>query len=71
MTDRVHSLTVVLDKDMREDDVQEIVNAILMFRRVVAVKPNVSDVVSFMAATRARAELQEKVMQVIRDVNSA
>lgn len=38
MTDRVRTLTVVLDQDMRDDDVQVIVRAIKMLRHVDDVK---------------------------------
>ena len=38
MTDRVRTLTVLLDRDMRTDDVEMVVNAIKMIRRVADVE---------------------------------
>ena len=37
MTDRLKGLTVVFEKDIREDDAQCIIDAILMIKGVVAV----------------------------------
>ena len=41
MTDRIRVLTVVLDRDYRDDDVQEIVNAIKMTKGVADVTTTV------------------------------
>lgn len=65
MTDRIHSITVVLDHDMREDDVQNVIAAIGMIRGVLSVTPHVSDLTSHMAEQRARAELGEKIWTVL------
>ena len=65
MTDRYHSLTVVLEKDIRDDDAQSIINAIKMVKGVLSVKPHVSDFTSLMAEDRARRDLEEKILQVI------
>ncbi len=67
MTDRVHSLTVVLGQDMRTDDVQSLIEAISHFRNVVDVRPLVADPVSHMAQTRARADMAEKLIAVVRE----
>ena len=53
MTDKYHTLTVVLEKDTREDDAEALLNAIGMFKGVVCVKGNVSDIQSMMAESRA------------------
>ena len=44
MTDRIHALTVTLDADVREDDVEPIVNAIRQIRHVLSVDQHVSDI---------------------------
>ena len=64
MTDRIHSLTVVLDKDMREDDVQAVANAIRMLRPVIDVHLNVADPVSVMAESRAKFDLRKKLAEL-------
>ena len=66
MTDRYHSLTVVLQKDIREDDAPAIMNAIGMIRGVAAVDGCVANVTTHMAEERARRDLAEKVLSVLR-----
>ena len=65
MTDRVHSLTVVLDHDVREDDVQSLTKAIHMMRGVLSVRGEVSDMTSHMAEERARHDLGQKLLQIV------
>jgi hypothetical protein len=42
MTDRYFSLLVALERDIREDDCEDIINAIGMIRGVLKVSGNVS-----------------------------
>lgn len=65
MTDRYHSLTVVLAKDIREDDAKAIINAIKAIRHVLTVEGHVADLDSHMAYERARADLGEKIWEVL------
>ena len=65
MTDRIHSLTIVLDKNYRDDDVESIVNAIKMIRGVLSVSLYVSNLDSHMAEERAKHELGQKLMKII------
>lgn len=65
MTDRVHSLVVVLAHDQRTDDVESLVQAIRQLRGVISVKPVVSDIASHMAEQRAIHELGEKIWKVL------
>lgn len=55
MTDRVSSLTVVLDIDIRIDDLEAITNAIKMIKHVVAVEPNIVDRSKFVVSQRMAA----------------
>jgi hypothetical protein len=66
MTDRIHSLTVVLEKDMRDDDVECVINAIRMIKCVLAVKGNVSDHILYTAEQRVRSEMIEKLFEVVK-----
>lgn len=43
MTDRFNALTVVLEKDIREDDAQALLSAIGQLRGVLTVSGNVAD----------------------------
>lgn len=63
MTDRFSTLTVVLDRDIREDDAEFIINAIRMIKGVADVSGNVSDLSEYLAMTRLKKELQSKINQ--------
>ena len=65
MTDRLHSLTVVLDHNCRDDDAESLILAIMQFRGVCGVKGNVADSESYMAETRAKMELRKALFKVL------
>lgn len=65
MTDRIHSITLVLDKDVREDDAEALLLACRSFRGVITVTPNVSDFTSHMAEQRARTEIGNAVFAAL------
>jgi hypothetical protein len=65
MTDRIHSLTVVLDANYRDDDVKALIAAIAQLRGVIDVSTHVADVTSHMAEKRARNELQDKIRDLL------
>ena len=65
MTDRVHSLTVVLDHDIRVDDVEKLTDAIRQLRSVLSVTGEVSDLTSHMAEERARHDLGQKLIRIV------
>lgn len=58
MTDRTRHLTVVLDRDMRVDDVEHVVNAIKMVKYVDDVL--VGEPPDYMARITAKQELVQK-----------
>lgn len=64
MTDRVNSLTVVLETDTRVDDAQALIQAIRQMRGVIAVSGNVADLSDYVAHQRVRNELWAKVVDV-------
>ena len=65
MTDRLHSLTVVLETDMRSDDVQYLMSAIRQLRGVADVSGHVTDMNAHIAQVRVRQELGEKLFAVL------
>ena len=65
MTDRYHSLTVVLEKDVRTDDAEPIINAIRMVKGVLSVSGKVSNIESHVAQERARFELGKEILEVV------
>jgi hypothetical protein len=65
MTDRYYALTVVLEKDIRDDDAEPILNAIMMIKGVRSVEGNISTPETWMAEERARMELGKRLLAVI------
>lgn len=68
MTDRIHALTVVLDRDYRDDDVECIVKAIEMVRGVASVEMHVTDFEDHTARERVRHDLARTFLDVYRAV---
>lgn len=67
MTQRINALTVVLEKDIREDDIELITNAIRMIKYVLSVDTNVSDINSHIAYQRARYDIQDKLVEALKE----
>lgn len=65
MTDRFHTLTVVLERDIREDNAMPLINAIERLRGVLRVTATVADIESHMAEERARRRLGEALWHVL------
>lgn len=65
MTDRFNSLTVVLKEDVREDDAKGIMNAIMHLKGVTSVEGGIASPGDFVAESRVRRELSEKLMQAL------
>jgi len=65
MTDRFYALTVILEKDIREDDAEQIINAIRMIKYVLDVKGIVSDPVTYMAQARERRDIGERLFKIL------
>lgn len=67
MSDRCHSLLVVLEEDLRaDDDAKPLINAIKQMRGVISVTPNIrTGITEHMADERARFELGQKLMDVV------
>ena len=65
MTDCFHTLTVVLERDTRNDDCEPLIEAIKQLRGVLSVEGQISDYRTHMAEQRARRELGEKLFEVL------
>ena len=65
MTGRTNAITVVLEKDVRNDDAETILTAIRMVRGVLSATPNVSELSDHIAQERVRRELGDKLWNVI------
>ena len=69
MSDRFHTLTVVLERDIRSDDAEQLLAAIRMMRGVMSVTGIVADFNSHMAEERARTELGKKLLELVHPGN--
>lgn len=69
MTDRFKGLTVVLDRDIREDDAEYIIKAISMIKGVQSVHGNVSTSDDFIVQTRTKTEVIKKLYSFIEEIN--
>jgi len=63
MTDRVKALTVVLDADYRDDDIEALVDAIKMMRCVADVRPEISTYEDYMHRARVRSDIFNDVIK--------
>ena len=52
MTDRIHALTITLDRDIRDDDIAGLVTALKHMRFVADVQPHVTDLEDHTARMR-------------------
>lgn len=64
MSDRYHSLTVVLEHDVRDDDCEVLMAAIRQLRGVASVTGHVADFDSHMAEERARLKLGKELLGI-------
>ena len=69
MTDRIKGLTITLDNDYRDDDVQEIVRAISMIRGVAHVALHVTDFADHMARARVRSEFAADFVALVKKLH--
>lgn len=67
MTGRINALTVVLESDVREDDVQATIIALTQIKGVLRVEMNVADITSYLAQERAKTELRSRLYEAIKD----
>lgn len=67
MTDRIKGLTIALDRDYRDDDVQAIVDAIMMIKGVAAVKKSVTNHEDWMNRTQIRLDIHKRLYDALKD----
>jgi len=67
MTARVSGYVIALEEDIREDSLEEVINALRMIKGVVAVEPVISDAGNQIAEMRADNRWRMKIAQLLRD----
>jgi len=65
MTDRLNGVTVTFDRDIRDDDAECLIQAIKMIKGVVHVEPNIVTSEDWMAQTRTKTEIRNKLYEFI------
>jgi hypothetical protein len=72
VTDRIHSITIALEKDIREDDIESLIQALKHFRYVIDVKPNICDAKthSFVLEERLRREYEKRLWNALNESES-
>jgi hypothetical protein len=68
VTDRIRHLTITLDADTRDDDLEPIVSAIRHIRGVAIVEPHVVQGEEHRARQAVRADLELKLHEAIEGV---
>ena len=68
MTDRYATLTVALDRDIRDDDAEHLINAIKMMKGVADVSGHVNNMEVWTAHARLRQAWGEKLHVVLREL---
>ncbi len=67
MTDRINAFIVVLEDDMREDEIAPTLNAMKQIRGVLDVQPHETSVDSLIAHVRTRSALIIRLMNVLEE----
>lgn len=67
MTDRVKGFTVTLEKDIRTDDVEVILNAVRMIKGIAHVEPSLSTHEDHINQERLKWELRDKFYNFIQE----
>lgn len=65
MTDRFHSLQVVLEQNIRDDDCERLIDAIKMVRGVLSVKGDIATPDTYMAEQRVIDGLGQSIVDLI------
>lgn len=66
MTDKVHSITIVLEENVRVDDVEGLLQVLLSLKGVMTATGNVANIESYVAETRAKVNLYRQMVELIK-----
>ena len=67
MSDRVKGLTVVLDKDYKDEDAEQIIRAIQMIKGVESITTEIVNSDDYMNRERVKSELRDKIFHLLYD----
>lgn len=66
MSDRINAITVILEKDLRDDDCEQLLAAICQLRGVLKAKLRVRNHEDIIAYTRARHVLEKRLWDALQ-----
>lgn len=67
MTDRVKGFTVTLERDIREDDFQRILEAVEMIKGVLHVEPVLVTSEDFMIRQRIKHDVTMNIIKLVKE----
>ena len=67
MTDRVKAFTVILDHDIRIDDIEYVQNALRVIQGVTKVEPIIADGSEFITEGKVKMEIADKLYKFIKE----
>ncbi len=67
MTDRHNGLLVTFDKSIREDDLEQLINAISMIKHVIDVQPVPLDPNDMINRIQIQRELKQKLWKALEE----
>ena len=68
MTDRLKGLTVAFESDIRDDDAQCIIDAILMIKGVANVTTSISNSEDYMNRQQVKREVVDKLYKLAKEI---
>jgi len=68
MTDRIKGLTVILEKDVREDDLEVFIQAISLMKGVQQVIPREANHEDIIQEMRTKSDMKSKIYEFIKNL---
>lgn len=65
MSNRHHSYTVVLDHELKDEDSEEVIQAIKMIKGVTQVVPHIADGGFYIAREQAKIDLRQQMWDLL------
>lgn len=67
MTDRINGFTVILEKDVRDDDFEATKNAVLMLKGVAKVVPNITTANDYIAIQQTKHDIYMQIHNFLQE----
>lgn len=70
MSDRINGFVVILDKDYKDEDIEQTINAIKQIKGVLEIKPNIVTAIERMSGERLKIEIANKIYDFAQQILS-